>query len=203
MKTALIVLGGLVATVVAFIAWRLWATVAGGQRSYARLLARIQPVLARLAAGQDPDPADVSRFAQDRTTRKVLYDTLEQHQKLALFPAEQRTPAAMAEADLVLWLAHPNELGAVPDEIELMATLPVPAPGFEDQRYFLFRYKTNPPHWAARDGWLAGVSGPYPADGPAGPGASGTFSRFESFDSRTPEDHVSATHELVKNQLAR
>jgi hypothetical protein len=151
----------------------------------------------RLVAGENPDPADLERFAQDRTTRKVLYDALERHQKLALFPSKYLTREAMAEADLVVWLNHPNELGSVPDEMELMATLPVPAAGFEGQRYYLFRYRMRPPHWAAKDGWLAGVAGPYPVDGTVGSGAPGTVSRFESYDSKSPEEHVRTTHQLV------
>ena len=198
LRNALIAVGVVVAIVAAFIVWRLWATVAGGRRSYARLLTRIAPVLKRLGAGEDPDPGDLERFARDRDTRKVLYDALEQHQKLALFPSRYLTSEAMAEADLVVWLNHPNELGALPDAIELMATLPVPADGLEHQRYFVFRYRTNPPHWAARDGWLAGVAGPYPAEGPVeGSSARGTFSRFEPYDSRSPEEHVRVVHQQL------
>lgn len=197
MKIALITLGGLVSAAAAFVAWRLWSTYTGGLRSYARIAARIESIEQSLAAGADPDPADLERFAQDRTTRRVLYDALERHQKLELFPSKYRTPEAMAEGDLVLWLDHPNELGTVPDEIELMATLPLPAPGLEHQRYFLFRYRTNPPHWAAKDGWLAGVAGPFSLDGPAASAAPGTFSRFEPFDSKTPEEHVLVIHRLV------
>jgi hypothetical protein len=198
LRTTLITVGVIVASVTVFIIWRLWATIVGGRRSYARLSARIEPVLKRLAAGDDPDPADVERFARDRDTRKVLYDALEQHQKVALFPTRYLTSEAMAEADLVVWLNHPNELAAVPDEIELMATLPVPSEGFDRQRYFVFRYRTSPPHWAAKDGWLAGVAGPYPAEAPAeGSSARGTFSRFESYDSRSPEEHVRLVHQQV------
>jgi hypothetical protein len=194
MKIAFITVGILVAAVVAFIAWLVWAACSGGRRSYARMAARIERVTKRLIAGEDPDPGDLERFARDRATRKVLYDALEHHQKLTLFPSQYLTPEAMAEADLVVWLAHPNELGAVPDEMELMATLPVPAPGFDHQRYFVFRFKTKPPHWAAKDGWRAGVAGPCRVDGPVAPGASGTFSSFESYDAKSPEEHVRATH---------
>jgi hypothetical protein len=38
-----ITFGGIVAIVVAFIVWRMWATIAGGRRSYARLSARMTP----------------------------------------------------------------------------------------------------------------------------------------------------------------
>jgi hypothetical protein len=197
MKIILITLGTLASTAVAFVAWRIWATYSGGARSYSELASRIEPVRSQLAAGQDPDPGDLERFARDRTTRRVLYDALERHEKLASFPAVYRTPEAIAEADLVLWLTHPNELAAVPDEVELMAALPAPGPAFEGQRYFLFRYRTHPPHWAAKDGWLAGVAGPYAVEGPATAGAPGTFSRFDPYDSKTPEEHVLATHRLV------
>jgi hypothetical protein len=195
---ALLVLGVLAALFVTFVVWRLYATVAGGRAAYRALAARIQPIEDRLVAGQAPDPADLERFAEARETRKVLYDRLEHHGKLDLFPAAYRTPEAMAEADLVAWLHHPNELAAVPDEIELMATLPVPGAASPGARYFLFRFRTKPPHWAASDGWMAGVAGPYPPAAPFTPHAAGTFSRFDAYDSRTPEEHVRLIHETTR-----
>lgn len=180
-----------------FVVWRLWATYSGGRAAYLRLAEAIGPVERQLRSGHDPDPVDLERFARDRATRRVLYDALDHHGKLGLFPPEYLTPEAMAEADLVAWLVHPNELAAPPDEIELMASLPAPGSAFAGQRYFVFRYRTRPPHWAAADGWLAGVAGPYPREATFASGAPGTFSRFESYDSRTPEDHVRVTHELV------
>jgi hypothetical protein len=197
LKLALIVVGVLAVAVAAFVAWRLWATYAGGARVYAELADRIGPVEQRLVAGQDPEAAELVRFAQDRATRKVLYDALEHHGKLHLFPSAYATAEAMAEADLVLWLAHPNELAAVPDEIELMARVSVPNEPPSNLKYFVFRYRTRLPHWAAKDGWLAGIAGPYPEAGVVSPGAGGTFSRFEAYDSKTPEEHVRTTHELT------
>jgi hypothetical protein len=130
-------------------------------------------------------------------TRKVLYEVLAEHDQIELFPQEQRTWEALAEADLVAWLCHPNELGAPPDEIELTKQLPVPGEAAGSHRYFLFRYRTHAPHWAAGDGWMAGVAGPYDVEKEPEPHASGTFSRFEAYDSRTPEEHVEVTHRLV------
>jgi hypothetical protein len=200
-KTILIVLGIIVGTLVlavgGFIAWRLWATKRGAEEVYLRLTTRIAAVENRLAADQDPDPAEVERLARDRETRMVLFDALQHHGKLEFFPARYATPEAMAEADLVLWLSHPNELAAAPDEIELMARVPVPGEASGDLRYFVFRYRTKSPHWAAADGWLAGVAGPFPETGPVTGGGSGTFSRFEAWDSRSPEEHVLATHEAT------
>ena len=202
-KWILIAFAGVVGLVVAFVLWRLWATFVGGSRAYAALAARIQPVVARLQAGEMPAAEDLERFAADRATRKVLHEALEEHGKLELFPARFLTQEAMAEADLCAWLNHPNELGSVPDEIELMDVRPLNGGTFEGHRYYLFRYRMHPPHWAANDGWMAGVSGPYPAEGPVGRTAPGTFSRFEPWDKRTPEEHVRVTHELVIERKSR
>ena len=88
----LLIAGAIVVAVGGFVAWRLWATYAGGVRAYAELTDRIGPVERRLAAGQDPDPADVLRFAQDRVTRRILYDTLERHRRRSCFRASMRRP---------------------------------------------------------------------------------------------------------------
>jgi hypothetical protein len=87
MKVALIAILALAALIIGFIAWRLWATYTGGGKAYRALAARIEPVEQRLVADQDPDPADLERFARDRETRKVLYDALEHHGRLRLFPS--------------------------------------------------------------------------------------------------------------------
>jgi hypothetical protein len=197
LKWTLIALGIVVAGVVAFIAWRVRATMVGGERSYGALAARIATVEAAIAEGRDPDPGAVARFAADRATRRVLYEALEHHGRLALFPREYLTQEAMAEADLALWLNHPNELGAIPDEMERMASVPVHGGTFDGLTYYVFRYRMNPPHWAASDGWLAGVTGPYPKSGPVIASAPGTFSRFEAYTARTPAEHVAVTHAEV------
>jgi len=92
---------------------------------------------------------------------------------------------------MVGWLTHPHELAAAPDEIELMARLSVsPSPGRGEVEYFVFRFRVHPPHWSAKDGWMAGIAGPYKTTGDPIPHGEHTFSRFEAYDLRTPEDHV-------------
>lgn len=194
MKTVLVTIGAIAAVVVALIAWRLYATIAGGRRAYRRLLEEIAPVTRALAGGRDPDARDLARFAEDRATRKVLHDVLVQAGKVHLLPGERRTWEAMAEADLTAWLNHPNELGAAPDEMELTATRPAPD---GKGHYFVFRYRMRSPHWAADDGWMAGIAGPYDLREEPVPHGRGTFSRFEPFDSRTPEGHVEVTHRAI------
>ena len=195
LRSVLYVVGGLGALIVTFIVWRIYATIVRGQRAYRARRAAIAPVAEALEAGRTPSDADLQTFARDRNTRQVLHDVLAEAEKLHLFPKEFLTWPALAEANLVGWLCHPNELQGPPDEIELMAT--VPAPGTAGTHYFLFRYRTHEPHWAAKDGWMAGVAGPYDLSQQPAPFGAGTFSRFEKFDSRTPEEHVAIHHRLV------
>jgi len=195
LRMLLIGVGSLVALVAAFVAWRIYATIAGGARAYKARLAAIEPITSALSNGRQPLDEDLQRFARARVTRQVLFEYLRDASKGDLFPVEFRTWPALAEANLVSWLCHPNELQSAPDEIELMATLP--APGSTAMHYFLFRYKVHPPHWAAKDGWMAGVAGPYDLTKDPEPYGPGTFSRFEAFDSRTPEEQVAIHHRLV------
>jgi hypothetical protein len=65
--------------------------------------------------------------------------------------------------------------------------------------YYLFRFRTKEPHWAAKDGWIAGVSGPYlRKDEPTTEPLGGTFSTFTKWDAKTPEEHVGDIRELMK-----
>jgi hypothetical protein len=98
--------------------------------------------------------------------------------------------SAIAEADMVEWLAHAAELGDRPDEIELLRTIEYDTPeGPSD--LFVFRFRTLEPQWAAGSGWMIGVAGPYPR--PRQPTTSGlgfTFSRLAREDAMTIEEHV-------------
>jgi hypothetical protein len=172
-----------------FVVWRVYATVAGGRRSYQALLARIAPITQAFGAGREPSQSDLMAFASDWRTRRVLHDVLDHQDKLHLFPRQYLTWEAVAEADMALWLSHPNELGALPDELELVTRVPRPGGG-DNGQYFVFRFRTKPPHWAAEKGWTAGIAGPYDTSQEPRPHAPGTFSRFEAFDSRTPDQHV-------------
>lgn len=194
MRIVLTIIGGVLGLVVAFVVWRLYATYAGGRRAYMQLASRIAPVAEAIGAGRDPSQADLLKFASDRNTRQVLHDLLTQQGKLQLFPREFLTWEAMAEANLIGWLNHPNELGSPPDEIEVMTRVTAPR---AEGHYFVFRYRMAAPHWAAKDGWMAGVAGPYDLTREPAPYGRGTFSRFEPYDSRTPEEHVEVTHGAV------
>lgn len=44
---------------------------------------------------------------------------------------------------------------------------------------------------------MAGVAGPYMTAAELAPYGAGTFSQFEAYDSRSPEEHVKFIHELA------
>ena len=197
LKIAGLVVAGLVVLVLVLVVWLYLRAFIGGRKAYAALAARIAPVTQALARGEEPSATLLNRYAEDRETRKVLFEALASANRSELFPAKYLTWESLAEADLVAWLCHPNELGAPPSELELVARLPPPDAPSPDLAYFLFRYRMHEPHWAAKDGWLAGVAGPYATAGAPACSAAGTFSRFEAFDSRTPEEHVAIAHATV------
>jgi hypothetical protein len=195
MRYVLITVGVIVGVVLLGFALLVINLVLGSARQRRQARARLAPVLDPLDAGRQPDPAVVRRLAADRQTRNDLYDALAERGQQALFPPEYSTRPAFAESDLAAWLSHPNELKQSPAEMQLsqVVTLPSDAGPVE---YYLFRFRTRDPHWAAGKGWMAGVSGPYPKD-PAAPLAApaGTFSELEPFDVKPPQDHVQAFHE--------
>jgi len=92
---------------------------------------------------------------------------------------------------MVVWLMHPNELDAAPDAIVFVKEI-----DREDgsppvkHRYFIFKYRKKPPHWAANKGWLAGATGPYTMDGKLLDRPTAIFSEFVKFDEATPEEHL-------------
>lgn len=192
------IVGVLFALVAGFILWRIFATVAASQHRTEAVLAEIQEITTALEEGRTPPTDEIQTYAARPDTRNTLLETLQHHGQGELFPREYATAEAMAESDLVFWLCHPNELQSAPDEIEWMGAFERRLePSQRSGTYHLFRYRVKPPHWAADDGWMAGVAGPHIAGEEPAPASRGTFSRFEGWDSRTPDDHVDAVHEIM------
>lgn len=203
MKIALIIIGIVVVLIVAFGVWRYFATVIGGLRRDQALVAEIQPIIMAIREGGEVPMDQIARLAERTDTRSALYRALHEIDRSDLFPEQYRELKQIAESDLVVWLLHQNELGAKPDEIELARVIEKVEgdPIEEKYRFFVFKFRTHPPHWAAKDGWMAGVAGPYcdgedPLQSPPG-----VFSRFEAFDSATPEEHLQKTEGLVLRKL--
>jgi hypothetical protein len=142
--------------------------------------------------GERVEPRYAFEVAASREMRNWLYDRLEEHGRLDLFPLELRTQEAFAESNMVAWLTYPTELGREPDEIELMKIWSYdtgPPDGIID--YYLYRFRTYPPHWAAENDWMAGLAGPFlRKEAPSTKAYGGTFSKFEAWDGKTPEEHI-------------
>jgi hypothetical protein len=146
-------------------------------------------------------------FAQDRVTelaevpatRNHLFTRLIEMGRADIFPTACRAVEKVAESDLARWLMHPNELGAAPSNMELIRGITVQE---EEKRgtVFLFRFRTDPSHWASKSGWMAGVAGPYWDNGESPDPASGTFSELTPFDQLTVEQHVDFLREALKKK---
>jgi hypothetical protein len=136
--------------------------------------------------------------AADNEMRIELFELLEEQNKLSLFPKKYMTQGELAKSDMVRWLMFPTELETVPDEIILENVFNFDTTEYGIVEYFLFKFKTNPPHWAAKDGWMAGISGPfYKGDYPTTEPRGGTFSSFVSWEELTPEEHVKKICNIV------
>jgi hypothetical protein len=157
-------------------------------------------VVSLLRLGKQVEPRYVFEVAANADMRNWLHDRLEELGRLDLFPPALRTQEALAESNMVSWLTYPTELGREPDEIELMKV-----ESFDSGRpdgvldYYIFRFRTYPPHWAAKNGWMAGVAGPFlRKEAPTTHSYGDTFSKFEPWDSKTPEEHIEGILELVQ-----
>ncbi len=169
-----------VATVIVLLTafvWRRYTSVARGARQRdEKILPLIDPIGEILATGQQPTPEEIERVANKSFARPYLYEALKHFERLDLFPKYLTTPEAQAEAKLVYWMMHPNELQGAPDEIELAEEIVRELDG-QDCSFFVFRYRMADGHWAAKDGWLLGLAGPfYESDVPYS-GVAGAFSR--------------------------
>jgi hypothetical protein len=116
-----------------------------------------------------------------------------------LFPPEFYTIEKAAESNLANWLEFPTELGACPDEIQHLEKVSIQIEGQNNfAHYHVYKFKMNPPHWAAGHGWMLGVIGPYfdnskPYDHP-----NSTFSRLNNkVDTSLPDEEAKWVHENI------
>ncbi len=147
--------------------------------------------VAMLRQTGDINKSALRRAAQSHETRATLYAVLAEMKRSDLFPKQFATWEAFAASAMVAWLKYPTELGREPDDIELGHT------EWLDKRRKLALYV-----WKfrnAKEPWLAGVSGPHqlkrsprPTDGQM------TFSRFDEWDSATPQEHAKRCAETVE-----
>ncbi|WP_336664284.1 DUF4303 domain-containing protein [Elizabethkingia meningoseptica] len=159
----------------------------------------IQELQDLIESGKGITQQDVYPFALKPSTRELTYQLLDEYNSENVFPTEFLSIIKAAEANLVNWLAYPTELNAYPDEIEYLKRVSIGPDANQDVfHYEIFRYRVNEPHWAASDGWMLGVVGPYFDDSLPYDFPQATFSRMDSAASKiTPEQEVQWVHEHI------
>lgn len=176
MQTAIVAAVAIVVLLAAFVWWRYTSVARGARQRDERILPLIDPIAEKLAAGQQPGADEIERVASASYARPLLYQALKHFERLDLFPKHLTTPEAQAEAMLAYWMMHPNELQDAPEKIELAEKVTRELDG---QRcdYYVLRYQMADGHWAAKDGWLLGLAGPFIENDVPYSGVAGAFSR--------------------------
>ena len=156
MKIALIIIGAILLLIILFIIYRNAKFNKDSAKIHELRFERIQPLYEKLETGKEIRREDVLEFAKDNKTRELTYQILSEHKKTELFPEEFFTIISAAESKLVNWLEFPTELDKVPDDIKHIKRVTIKFDN-DDVYYHVFKYMTNDPHWAAKNGWMLGV----------------------------------------------
>lgn len=99
----------------------------------------------------------IRSLAADFRVRNPLFLRLNETGHDRRFPADFHTQAAIAQSDLALWLANPENTGRFPEEIHYLKQVSIENDLASGQVYvFRFRYPG--------DAWRIGISGPQPVD---------------------------------------
>lgn len=161
---------------------------------------RLFALLSLVRLGKPADPNALREVAHDPETRILLLASLNELRRADLFPGSELTQEKLAESDMVNWLTFPTELARAPDQIELMSTVERDlGQDHEVLVYYVFRFRTEPPHWSANDGWMAGISGPFPkSQFPTIDSLGDTFSTFTKWDEFTPDEHLASVQDLME-----
>jgi len=150
----------------------------------------------KLKSGDTLSKSEIENFSKSIETRADFYNLLVEFNKQSLFPREYYTFEKAAESVLTTWLLYPTELDTIPSEIEFLKKVNF----LENDTtfiYYVFKFKTEEPHWAAKDGWMIGVVGPYFKNSEPYDWTIGTFSKFSKVKESTPEKEVEWTHKNV------
>ena len=186
---------GLLALLVAGVAWRRHSVMRGAKARDRKLIARLDPLAERLERNEAVTADEIESLADAPELRQLLYVLLDHYGSLDLFPTRHLRPEAIAESALVYWMLHPNELQAAPSRIEALGAFERNVTG-RTARYFAFRYRMDSNHWAGSD-WIVGVAGPvFENDPPYGGSTSGFTRATDRFDTVNPEDLIDQYVEL-------
>jgi hypothetical protein len=133
--------------------------------------------------GSDSGLRFLIRLCLDRNYSTTACAYLEELGRDDLIPEAANEPNFRAMADMCDWLAHPQEFGRPPDEIELYDTRELFWPPTNDVRQlWLFKYRFIAEENGESDDWGLGLYG------------SATFSLFDETNSEMAPEDVYALH---------
>jgi hypothetical protein len=197
MKTALIIVGSVIAALVAFVVYRYIKVIRLGIKQSRMRDERVKALLDKFESGKEVTHDDVLPFAEALRTRESTYKLLSDRDRLDLFPEHHVTIESGAAGNLANWLEFPTELDTCPDEMEHIGRHTFVHDG-RNFHYEVFKYRIGEPHWAAANGWMLGAAGPYFDDSKPYDFPSGTFSRCSStVDNQSAEDEARWIHENI------
>ena len=182
----------------AYLAYRIVKVRVQNRNLNAKRWNRIAPLYEAIEASRGINEDDVRPYAEDLATRWTTLELLTSFSLIELFPPELYTIEQTAMGNLANWLEFPTELGAIPEEIEHLKLVTI---DFDDEGnkvlYHVYKFRINEPHWAAENGWMLGVVGPYFDDSSPEDHPSATFSRLTKLDDATPEEEAQWVHEHI------
>lgn len=150
----------------------------------------------KLKANDKLSILEIKTFSKAPEIRSNFYRLLKSFNAELLFPQELYTFEKGAESDLVNWLLFPTELDTIPSKIEFLKKIDHSKDG-TIFTYYVFQFRTKEPHWAAKNGWMIGVVGPYFKNSNPYDWTNGTFSRLTKVSEATPEEEVIWTHNNI------
>lgn len=154
----------------------------------------IQGIKHQLESKEIIDAIEILNLVKQPGLRHAVYQMLQAYDMSALFPADYFTHEKGAESFLVTWLEYPTELGRAPDEIELLTKITLEENGLD---YYVFKYRTIKPKWAAKLNWMMGVTGPYSTNSSPYDVPKRIFSRFNTVNSVSPKNEVTWVHQNI------
>jgi hypothetical protein len=162
------------------------------RRLAAQKYRRFEPLIRKLDAKAAVTENEILLMAQDPSLRHAMFGILHEYGRENLFPSEYLTQEKGAESFLVNWLEFPTELGVAPNEITLFTKVTLEEN--ESLDYYVFKYRTLAPHWAAEYDWMMGVSGPYRKESGPYDVPTRVFSRFNPLNMIPAETEVRWVH---------
>ena len=200
--STLIIIILVLAALAGFVAYRIMSVRKAGRETLQKRFKRIQTLYDKVESGETVTSEDTFEFAKNILTREATYNLLNDNGLLHLFPKEFSSIEKAGETHLANWLEFPTELDVCPDEIEHIKRVTIDMDGGESfAHYEVYKYKVNEPHWAAKNGWILGVVGPYGDDSKPYDYPQATFSRVTSTaDKVSPDEEARWVHDNIVNK---